>query len=298
MILDDENLRQILRQKDPPSYFSLTTLNSLNGNRVSDHRVDIFSFLRHKYGEVPLDRYLRRVRRLRELQKEFEKTHAYPASCYADVRPIDGHDYNVALLLSFVLTNHRFEIISALQEFLREPTSAPPDLLSIGFGTGYELKLASDILPSWRYHAYDISAESSAYASELLRFFNCPNISLHTQSFPLETATLPAEYEGRFGKIVLCELLEHLEHPETALGNMRLALHPAGRIFATMAINIAQEDHVFLYRTVQQARDQAQGAGLRVVSEWLAPVAVIPFGEENRARLFTKGNYICVLARD
>ena len=92
-----------------------------------------------------------------------------------------------------------------------------------------------------------IARESLRYTSDLLGMFGCPVTGLRAEQFPLEGEELPLEHRNRYGKIVLCEILEHLAEPETALRNMRAALHPEGTMFATMAINIAQEDHVFLY---------------------------------------------------
>jgi hypothetical protein len=64
-----------------------------------------------------------------------------------------------------------------------------------------------------------------------------------------------------------------------------------------VSINIAQEDHVYLYRTVEDARTQIQGADLRILRERIAPVIVMPFREEDRETMFTKGNYICFLGK-
>jgi SAM-dependent methyltransferase len=289
-------LDRFLKENDPPSYLGVRALVALKGQRVDAHREDILRFLVHRYGKVPLAAYLQRLGHLRELQARFQKTGAYEASSYADVPAIDGESYRIALLLSFILTNHRFEILEALEEFLRSTSgSEPQELLSIGFGTGYELKVASSILPEWRYSAYDTSPESLEYASDLLALFGCPTVGLRTEAFPLETPELPAEHRERYGKIVLCELLEHLEDPEAALRSMRAALHPQGMVFATMAINIAQEDHVFLYRCREDAREQVVRAGFTILREFVTPATVIPFAEKNRDRIFTKGNYVCFL---
>ena len=296
-VVDTLSLLRFLKTHDPTSYFGVRALDSLKRDRVHSHRADIFGFLLHRYGEIPSSRYVDRMRHLRELQARFEQSNAYEASAYAHIRPIDADTYKIALLLSFVLTNHRFEILEALEDFLKAATQAPEELLSIGFGTGYELKLAYSILPEWRCSAYDTSAESHEYASDLLALFGLPTTGLRTELFPLEAPELPAEHHGRYGKIVLCEILEHLENPEAALRNVRSALHAHGTLFATMAINIAQEDHVYLYRTPDEARAQVVRAGFTIVREFVTPVTVMPFAERDRERIFTKGNYVCCLRK-
>lgn len=297
-VIDVAAAKLFLRQNDPTSYFALRTLDGLKGRQVESHRADVFRFLIARYGEIPLDRYVRRQRELRDQQSRFEQSNVYSASSCAAVVPADGDDYRVALLLSFVFTNHRFEILDALETFLRDTTDGEPrELLSLGFGTGYELKMVHEILPEWQYLAYDNSADSFEYASDLLCTFACPSTGLRPETFPLEERALPQEHRSRYGKIVLCELLEHLDNPEAALRTMRAALHPQGLMFATMAINIAQEDHVFLYRSKDDARSQVERAGLTVVREFVTPVTVMPFAESAREDVFTKGNYVCVLRR-
>jgi SAM-dependent methyltransferase len=258
------------------------------------HAADILAFVNHRYPHNALVEYSKRVSELRHLQREFEASGAYPAKHYSEVKPINDEAYKLALLLSFICNNHRFEILTELESFMRQPSLGPANLLSIGYGTGYELKRAREILHGWRIDAFDNSEESFAYATDLLAFFKCSPVALRKELFPLETADGLEQYRGVFGKIVLCELLEHLEDPATALRNLRCVLHDKGRIFLTMAVNIAQEDHLFLYSSAQQARQQVLDCGLKIVKEMLAPVVMLPFEEAEREELFQKGNYICV----
>jgi SAM-dependent methyltransferase len=257
----------------------------------------ILDFVGHKYGQNALAAYTQRVHGLRQLQKEFERNGAYPATCYADVKLIEDDAYKISLLLSIICTNHRFEILQELQTFLQMPCAAPERLLSIGYGTGYELKLTRDILPDWIVEAFDNSETSHAFAAQLLRFFNCRPVTLKRELFPLESTADIQQFRGAFGKVVVCELLEHLEDPAGALRTLRNILHENGQIFLTMAVNIAQEDHVFLYSSADQARQQVLECGYRIVRERLTPAVMLPFDETEREKLFKKGNYVCVAER-
>jgi len=170
-------------------------------------------------------------------------------------------------------------------------------LLSVGYGTGYELKLAFDEAPGWRIVAFDNSPDSYEYASELLRFFDHPTDCLQQDIFSFACRDGVVAHRESFGKVILCELLEHLDDPEAALRAMQNVLHRDGLLFCTMAVNIAQEDHVYVYRSAQQARKQVLECGFEIVQELLAPVVILPFSEANRAQLFKKGNYICIARR-
>jgi hypothetical protein len=111
-------------------------------------------------------------------------------------------------------------------------------------------------------------------------------------AFPLE---VPRPEIGRhYDAIILCAVLEHLSNPARALETLRECLKDRGKMFVTMAIDIAQEDHVFLYPDVGSCRRQIRESGLEVVYEWLAP-QTIRFPPPNRETGFKKGNYIAIV---
>lgn len=286
-----------LQKHDRISYYGLRTVREMQQERLGPIADGILAFLGHKYHQDAFPAYTRRLGGLRQLQKEFEQTGVYPAKCYADVKPVDDDAYKISLLLSIICTNHRFEILQELQAFLEMPCSTPERLLSIGYGTGYELKITRDILPDWAVEAFDNSETSYAFATELLRFFECRPVTLKRELFPLDESANIEPYRGVFGKIVVCELLEHLEDPAGALKALRNTLHENGQIFLTMAVNIAQEDHVFLYGSADEAKQQVLECGYRIVREQLTPAVMLPFDESDRQKVFKKGNYVCVAER-
>jgi SAM-dependent methyltransferase len=286
-----------LRKYDRTSYFALQTVRSMHHERWKSHATDILSFVGHRHPVDPMAKYSSRVNELRLLQREFERTGNYPAKCYGDVKPVDNESYNLTLLLSFICNNHRFEILNELQQFLKLDSNGPRKLLSVGYGTGYELRVAREILPDWEIEAFDTSDASFAYATDLLGFFKCRPVSLCRELFPLETTENLERYRSAFGKVVLCELLEHLEQPAKALQNLNYVLHESGHAYLTMAINIAQEDHVFLCRSAKEFREQIVGSGLEIVKEILTPAVMLPFDEAAREKNFQKGNYVCVVRK-
>jgi SAM-dependent methyltransferase len=282
-------------------FLSLDAVRKMKGDRVCALADEILSFLCRRGVEDPFRRYADRVKTLQTLQQSFEKTGRYPASCYAEVQPVDLEEYNLALLLSFVVTNHRFEILEWLADFLAWPVDGPQRLLSVGFGTGYELKLARGQCPAWELEAFDRSPDVARYAADLLAHFGCDASCLRLEEFPLEREEGIGAYESRYGKVVLCEVLEHLEQPARAIRNLGSTLAPGGHMFLTMAINLAQEDHIHLYRSPDEARRQVLAAGLEIEREWVTPVTARAFAEGDRAKGFAdgsqKGNYVCVARR-
>lgn len=295
------DLEDYYDQHDLLLFLSLDAVRRMKGDRVCALGDEILSFLSQRGVEDPFRRYADRVKALQTLQQSFEKTGRYAASCYDEVQPVDLEEYNLALLLSFVVTNHRFEILEWLTEFLAAPVEGPQRLLSVGFGTGYELKVAQDRCPSWEIEAFDRSPDVARYAANLLQHFGCDASCLRLEEFPLEREEGIEAHESRYGKVVLCEVLEHLEQPARAIENVARTLASGGHMFLTMAINLAQEDHIHLYRSPDEARQQVLDAGLEIECEWVTPVTARAFAEEDRAKGFAggagKGNYVCIVRR-
>jgi 2-polyprenyl-3-methyl-5-hydroxy-6-metoxy-1,4-benzoquinol methylase len=154
--------------------------------------------------------------------------------------------------------------------------------------------MACRVLTGWQIEAYDTDSQMADKARQLLDFFGISEDIFLGGYFPLDQC--PDESRGRYDAIVLSEVLEHLADPAEALGTLRDCLRDDGLMFATMAINIAQEDHVFLYPTVNSCREQIQNCGLVVARELISPQTVFTLPED-RENGFKRGNYIAVLRK-
>jgi 2-polyprenyl-3-methyl-5-hydroxy-6-metoxy-1,4-benzoquinol methylase len=291
-----------LKDEDKILYFSCLALRRMQGELPELFSQEILGFLDSRHGDDYLGRYIARCRQLADLQKAFELTGRYSASNYSEVENIDAETYRLSLLLSFLTTNHRFEILQWLIRFIRQsvPAEVPRRILSIGFGAGYEVKVIRENCPNWEIFALDNSQASHSYASDLLKYFGYAPECLQFGTFPLETDDGIEAHHEAYGKIVMCEVLEHLEQPEHALRNLRRALSPHGQMYLTMAINIAQEDHVFRYSSAEQARRQVLDAQLCIVDELITPVMISPYNKYNRTtdgEEILRGNYVCIARR-
>jgi SAM-dependent methyltransferase len=254
---------------------------------------DILPFVQHAYSNNYIDTYISRISEMAKLQEKFDANPS--ASTLGDGSVIPADAYSLSLLLSILFTNHRFEIMQMLRRFLSELRSKTVGrIASIGCGTGYELKLTAETLPDWEIEGYDIDEEMRAGAERFLEFSRILKKINFAEAFPLHEAT--SEVAKRYDAIILCEVLEHLPEPARALATLRECLSDRGLLFVTMAINIAQEDHVFLYPDIESCRQQIRENGLHVQSEWLAP-QTISFPPANREAGFKKGNYIAVVAK-
>jgi SAM-dependent methyltransferase len=254
----------------------------------------LFEYAAHRFpGRDVLSTYAARARALAELQERFDADPRRETLGSPDAA-IDRDAYNLALLLSIPLTNHRFEIMQRLDAFLAECCRKPAGrIVSIGTGTGYELQRMAGLPDEWTIESYDIDESVQRDARHFLEYFGVTRPVQLEREFPLDDRS--PELRQRYDAMVLCELLEHLTDPAAALRSVRQCLTSAGRAFVTMAVNIAQEDHVYLYPDLASCRRQITEAGLRTISEWITPQTTLP-PPADRERSFRKGNYVAVVS--
>lgn len=265
-------------------------VHTVHGPDLARVAEPILQYVQHRYGKEAAVSYALRCRRLAELQSRFDQD-----PCLETLGSANDHisrdTYNVALLLSIVMTNHRFEIMQNLESFLSD-LAGRGTLAGLGTGTGYEIKLASELLPEWIIESYDIEPSAEREARQLLAYFGISNPIKFGREFPIDT--LDNARLGRYDAIVATEVLEHLPDPARSLRVMREYLTAKGRMFVTMAVNIAQEDHIFLYPDLAACRAQLRDCGLDVLSEWITPQSTLP-PPLDRERGFKRGNYVAVV---
>lgn len=267
----------------------------MQGEALGPVADEILGYAEYVFPSHYVDKYLSRVEGLLKMQERFNK---HPSSqTLGDPRiPVQREVYNISLLLSMVFSNHRFEIRAQLNSFLRGLSGSGGNIVSIGTGPGYEIKLMSQALPGWIIETYDTDAGSREEATRLLQYFQVHHDIRFCDLFPLDRPR--PEFRNRYDAIVLCEVLEHLDDPGTALRILGQCLKDRGSMFVTMAVNIAQEDHVFLYPDINSCRRQIGESGLAITSEWITPQTIFPIpAHSNREDGFVRGNYIAVVQR-
>src|SRR5215471_17689031 len=130
--------------------------------------------------------YIRRAEALAALQERFEREPSV-ATLSGPAEPVPRDRYNISLLLSIVLTNHRFEIMQQLDAFLATCTEPAGRIASVGTGTGYELRLmASALQPGWTIESYDTDETVCADAQRYLEFFGVTRPVVWGNDFPLD----------------------------------------------------------------------------------------------------------------
>jgi len=266
-----------------------TVVYQVHGDALGEVADAIVGYVMERYGATALAVYAARADRLAVLQERFEKSPS-PSTLGDPSATVDRDAYNVALLLSIVFTNHRFEIMKQFERFLREcRVNGNGRFASVGTGTGYELCLTGNFLSNWMVESYDIDPTVQNEAQRFLRYTGSALEPRFEGYFPLDKVD-PGRLK-RYDALTFCEVLEHLPDPARALRVSREYLSPGGRMFVTMAVNIAQEDHVFLYPNIAACRKQIQESGLQIDWEWISPQTSLP-PSVDRESGFHKGNYV------
>ena len=243
-----------------------------------------------------LKRYIRRTEMMAEMQMQFINDPSVQTLNGQGIHNtvISTETYNIALLLSIVFSNHRFEIMKQLCSFLELLKGKPAGrLAAVGIGTGYELALAGHALAGWKLDGFDPGADEKQIR-RMLSFMNVAAARIENTSIHKEFAPDIDSRPERYDAFVLCEILEHLPDPAEMLERARRLMRPGGRLFVTMAVNLAQEIHIYLYESPTACREQLRESGFQILHESFAPVTLRRVTEADRAA-GTYGNYIAIV---
>lgn len=192
--------------------------------------------------------YIAFARRYARDLKRFGKDPVYPmrADAYTDTCAINRLTYDCFLIVSALITPHRFRLIRNVEAGL----VLAERCLIIGVGSGLELHLASSACNT--VTAYDM--ELGSYLRVAF-----PNVDFRESRFT-------GDEKEAYDLILAVELLEHVEDPFTLLGAMRGRLSRGGRMIVTTARNVPQFDHMFNFTDPRKLDREAEALGLSILS--------------------------------
>lgn len=156
----------------------------------------------------------------------FDETGKYPLEIDADRAEPSRTDYSVILLLSTLLTSHRFRIMQLIMDKVTQSDSS----LIIGCGPGLEIELVRARMKE--IVAYDLTLDS------FLDDYYKGDVDFRKEFFD-------GSGEEDYDNIFLIELLEHLDDPYKILADSKKVLKKGGVIYLTTATNIPQFDHLY-----------------------------------------------------
>ena len=177
----------------------------------------------------------------------FAKSQKYPYELGTDQRSFNRLEYDVVLLLSVLVSPHRYQLMETLWKQSPPASSA----CYIGCGPGIEIYLTQARFQSLK--AFD--AELNPLLKDIF-----PDVQFQQAYFPTDALTV------KFDAIYLIEILEHLSDPLQLLRDSEKHLNDRGRIYLTTATNLPQYDHYYNFPADHTAFEAAISAmGLRIV---------------------------------
>ena len=178
----------------------------------------------------------------------FKGNGLYPHQ-YRELKSFDRSYYDIALLLSLLVAEHRYSII---KELISLDLSSSKKVLLIGIGSGIELDLLVNLKKGVNFEidAYDLSIGD--YVKE--RFEE--SINLYEEKFK--------GGESKYDLIIAIELLEHIEAPLNLLEDCYKSLNSNGSCFVTTATNMPQEDHLYNFSDLELFENQCYKIGFQV----------------------------------
>lgn len=208
-----------------------------------------------------------------EEELHFRRTGGYRLKTFAEAvaevysnDELMGHYMNGLLMTQLWWSNHteamRFYVNGFLKGF-----DQPYTHLEIGPGHGLLLFLAGKESLCRTLEAWDVSAESITQTKAAMRTLGGrEDVTLRVQDIFADPPVGAA-----FDSIVLSEVLEHLEQPAEALGQIRRLLAPQGRLFVNMPINSPAPDHLFLLDSPEAVVGFIADCGYRIEQSHFAP---------------------------
>ncbi len=236
---------------DEDNFFSFQRRNVLS--KLNARQLKVYNQI-NKYLEEYLKFYDIRPKKVISLYKNFLKsyssdckkfieTNCYPVQLIDEINTLDRIEYDVTLIISCLLSFHRFTIIDEItnHKYISESS------LFIGIGPGLEIFLLKD-----RFEKFE------AYDTEISNFIkNKFNKNIYEKKF---------SYKKKLYKnIFAIEIIEHLEKPYELLSELFNSLDKDGIITLTTAKNIPQFDHLYNFENENDFLQNIEKIGLKVV---------------------------------
>jgi|SaaInlStandDraft_6_1057023.scaffolds.fasta_scaffold14531_2 hypothetical protein len=162
--------------------------------------------------------------------KKYIKSNIYPAIENGITYDISREEYDIFLLLSTILTQHRYDIMSEIYSHKIKNNRA----LIIGSGVGIELELIKDTYKE--IDAYDITIDKFCNKNHV-------DVNFYEKEFIGNSDNL-------YDDIYIIELLEHVSTPYELISKAKKTMKINGRVIITLAVNIPQFDHVINFNNM------------------------------------------------
>jgi 2-polyprenyl-3-methyl-5-hydroxy-6-metoxy-1,4-benzoquinol methylase len=198
-------------------------------------------------------------------QNFFERKGRYKASSYAEVAQACYHNadfmfrsYLPGMLLSHYVWPHHHRMLAWFRSLA--PTFTVETFAEVGVGCGIYSKESLRLFAGSRGTGFDISEHALAFTKRLAQQFDMGD------RYDTKVRDIVAKPPPQFDLVICQEVLEHIEDPGAFCKSLFGMTRPGGRAYITAAINAAHVDHIYLYRSLEEALEQIVAAGFEIVA--------------------------------
>ena len=226
-------IKKISNEDKSIKFLSSRIIKNLNIDDFEYYKfIDKYFFDYCKFNNVDIKRILR-------VRKKFSKRYIIDINIFKEKKKypyllnrnfkLSRLEYDIILLLSYLIEKHRFEIIKSILA-----KRIYGKILFIGSGPSLELAIVK--------HYAKKNCKISSYDKNFNKFV--------LKNFKKESFSSEYDFKSKekFDNIFLIEFLEHLKKPYIFLKKIKKNLYKSGNLFVTTAINIPQFDHYYNFK--------------------------------------------------
>lgn len=178
-------------------------------------------------------------------------------------------EYLDGLLLTYIAWPNHYRLLQFYRDrYLAQSPNGR--CLEVGPGHGFLALLQLQSHEDNTLLGIDISPHSVAYSKELLAAAGVDNTRFEIRQG--DATDNYAHVTECFDRIVMAEVLEHVEQPQALLQSAVDHSHSHTLIFLSTVVNIEAIDHLYLYRTLDEVRQMIDDCGLAIVNELDMPL--------------------------
>lgn len=223
-----------------------------------------------------IDAYLGMVNMVMGEQLYFAKYGKYRYSSFDEVEKLVysniGYmtDYMIGLGLSQFLWYNHHQLFSFFKETIGRCKGA--EYLEIGTGHGFFFMEAIKSGAFQRYSGVDVSAASLRLTKAMVSKF----VNKFDKYVLINKDIFKFDDEPIYDFIAMGEVLEHVEHPERFLAQIRNLLKKGGKAYISTCANAPTIDHIYHFASIDEIRSMIKQSGFSVESEITISVDNIP----------------------
>ena len=171
--------------------------------------------------------------------------------------------YLPGILLTHFLWPHHYENFLFFRE--KVISRIPDDKINfcdIGPGTGFYTRLILENKKKAQGHIFDISDHSIKFTKN-----HCKKFNVLDRLVSNKLNVINSSIEKKYDFLINVEVLEHMEDPIVFLKALQKMMKSNSYGFITAAVNAALEDHIYLYRSGNEVKEQIENCGFTVIEQ-------------------------------